>query len=164
MEGELPRQTQSVRRLLFDDHERLYALFIKLIDTFREGDWDDVRAIWTRFDSGLSAHFDAEERHLLPLFAREEPNEAAGLLAEHAAFRTMLNELGVGVDLRSVSLDVARGFIESLRAHAHREDHLFYRWAERRVDEAAHEAVARELTNPMQRGSPRTPGHESISG
>jgi hemerythrin-like domain-containing protein len=147
MPGESPRDIESVRHLLFGDHERLDALFVELIDTFREGDWDDVRAMWTQLDSGLVAHLEAEERHLLPLFARVEPAEAAALLAEHARFRTMLNELGVGVDLRSVSLAVADAFVDALRAHARREDELFYRWAERHIDASAREAVARELKN-----------------
>jgi Hemerythrin HHE cation binding domain len=146
MQGELPRDIESVRRLLFGDHERLDALFVQLMDTFGEGVWDDVRAMWTRLDSGLTAHLDAEERHLLPLFARVEPVEAAGLLAEHARLRAMLAELGVGVDLHSVSLEVARRFVEALRAHARREDKLFYRWAER-IDASAREATVRELTD-----------------
>ncbi len=144
MEAE-ERQAESVRPLLVRDHERLDALFVKLLGAFREGDPDDVRAMWTRFEAGLAAHLHAEERYLLPLFARVEPDEAAALLAEHAVFRTVLDDLGVGVDLHAVSLETARCFVEALRAHARREDQLFYRWAEGRVDESGQEAVAREL-------------------
>lgn len=139
------RHTGSVRPLLVRDHERLDALFVALLETFLERDPNDVRAMWTRFDLSLSAHFDAEERYLLPLFGRVDPDEAAGLLAQHAVFRRSLDELGVGVDLHAVSLNVARGFIEGLRAHAHREEKLFYRWADRLVDDSGQEAVAHAL-------------------
>lgn len=134
-----------MRPLLIRDHERLDALFVKLLEEFREGDPKKVRAMWTRFETGLSAHLQAEERHLLPLFAGVEPAEAAGLLAEHATFRKRLDELGVGVDLHVVSLAIALEFVESLRAHARRENRLFYRWAERRVEESIQKATAREL-------------------
>jgi hypothetical protein len=87
----------SLRRLLIRDHERLDKLFVELLDQFIEGDPNDVRAMWARFDAGLSAHLDAEERHLLPLFARAAPGEAVALRQEHAVFRRALDELGVGV-------------------------------------------------------------------
>ena len=144
----------SLRPLLVRDHERLDALFVQLLEAFREGDWDEVRAMWTRFDAGLSAHLGAEERYLLPLFAREEPGEAARLVVEHAAFRRALAELGVGVDLHAVSLEVASSFVESLRAHARREDRLFYRWAERRVLASHRESVARALGVPFVGAAP----------
>jgi hemerythrin-like domain-containing protein len=140
-----PARPGTLRPLLVHDHQRLDALFVKLLEEFREGDPSDVRAMWARFEAGLSAHLDAEERHLLPLFARVEPGEAAGLLAEHAGFRKTLDDLGVGVDLHSVSTDVAQGFVEALRAHARREDELLYGWADRRVEASGREAVAREL-------------------
>jgi hemerythrin-like domain-containing protein len=139
-----------LRALLSGDHERLDALFVELLDEFREGDPNDVRAMWARFETGLTAHLDAEERYLLPLFARLEPEEAAGLLAEHAVLRRTLDELGVGVDLHAVSLNVARKFVETLRAHAHHEDQvcawrkLLYQWAERQqVEEWGQEREAR---------------------
>jgi hemerythrin-like domain-containing protein len=145
MSGDQVRWVGSLRPLLIRDHERLDALFVKLLEEFRHGDRNTIRAMWTRFEAGLSRHLDAEERHLLPLFARVEPAEAAWLLAEHASFRKKLDELGVGVDLHVVSLAIALEFVESLRAHAHREDRLFYRWAERQAAETIQKAVARGL-------------------
>jgi hemerythrin-like domain-containing protein len=135
--------TESLRRLLVRDHARLAALFAKLLDAFREGDARDVRAMWARFESGLLAHFRAEERELLPAFAEVNPVEASELLAEHAVFRRLVAELGVGVDLHVVSLNVARGFVQALRAHVRREDRLFYRWAERHIEERVRESETR---------------------
>lgn len=79
------------------------------------------------------------------------------MLAEHAAFRKTLDELGVGVDLHAVKLDVAQEFVNALRAHARREDQLLYRWAEREVGEPDQRAMARELgaraQEPRKQGS-----------
>ena len=133
------RQAGSARYLLMRDHERLDALLGKLLETFLDGDPGDVRAMWTRFDAALSAHLEAEERQLLPLFARTHPAEAAGLLAEHAQLRRSLDDLGVSVDLHAVSLEAARAFVGELRAHARREDALLYRWSDGIVGDAGGE-------------------------
>ena len=127
------------------DHERLEKLFVELLDQFREMDPDELRNSWTRFEGGLRAHFRAEERYLLPAFGRVEPQESATLLADHTSFRKTLDALGVGVDLHVVSLDVAHGFIDALRAHANREDRLLYEWADRELREADRSAVARGI-------------------
>lgn len=141
---------ESVGVFLRYDHERLEALFAKLIDEFRGGDRDDLRATWARFETGLLAHFAAEERYLLPLFARVDPGEASALLAEHALYRRKLDELGVGVDLHAVRLDVAQELVNALREHAGREDRLLYRWAEQNVDRSSQELIERELGGPVQ--------------
>jgi hypothetical protein len=138
-----PARSGSLRPLLVRDHERLELLFVAVLDQFRGGDWDELRAMWTRFEAGLTAHLEVEERYLLPLFVGVDPAEAAALLAEHGAFRKALDELGVGVALHSVSLAVAQGFVDALRAHAHRENQLFYRWVDRRID-----ASGRQLDAP----------------
>jgi hemerythrin-like domain-containing protein len=148
------RRARGLRALLTRDHERLEALFVQLLDECREGDWDELRKMWSRFDTDLLAHLAVEERYLLPLFERVEPIEAGALLAEHVVFRRTLDELGVGVDLHAVRLDVAQGFIEALRAHAKREDQLFYRWAEREVGELGQEAVVRDLGTPTKARRP----------
>lgn len=116
--------------LLRRDHARLDALFTELLDQFEEGNQHDVRAAWVEFDDGLTAHLDLEERVILPLFAQVDRAEAEALRAEHVRIRQLLAELGVGVDLHLVRLDLAREFIDALRAHARREDQLLYRWAE----------------------------------
>ena len=144
------QRARSVRDFLLGDHERLEALFVATLDEFRAGDPDEVRRMWSRFEKGLLGHFAAEERHLLPLYDQAQPGEAAALLAEHAAFRRILEELGVGVDLHVVKLAVAQGLIDGLRAHARREDHLLYLWAERELEGSRQKAVARELGGSEQ--------------
>jgi hemerythrin-like domain-containing protein len=145
------RTARPLGALLRFDHERLEASFLDLVDEFHEGDRDDLRAAWARFERGLLAHFDAEERYLLPLFARVDPGEAAALVAEHDLFRREVAELGVGVDLHVVRLDAARELVDGLREHAAREERLFYRWAEAHVDRARRLLVERGLTRARGR-------------
>lgn len=145
MARDLAQRARSLRDFLLGDHLRLEALFGELLAEFREGHPDGVREMWARFDSGLSMHLSAEERYLLPLYTAAEPREAAALIAEHDTFRKALDNLGVGVDLQMVNLDVTQAFIDALRAHARREDELLYRWAEREVGGSDQDAVAREL-------------------
>lgn len=119
--------------LLRRDHARLDALFTELLDQFAEGNQHQMRAAWTDLDAGLTSHLDLEDRRILPLFAEVDSEEARALGAEHVRIRRLLAELGVGVDLHLVRLDSAREFIDSLRAHAQREDQLLYRWADREL-------------------------------
>jgi hypothetical protein len=72
-----PARSGSLRPLLVRDHERLELLFVDLLDQFREGDWAELRAMWTRFEAGLTAHLGVEERYLLPLFAGVDPSAAS---------------------------------------------------------------------------------------
>ena len=145
---------ESLRAFLTRDHQRLEVLFGHLLEEFGEGHRDGVREMWTRFDTGLSSHIKAEERYLLPEFEKVQPAEAAALRADHAFFRKTLAELGLGVDLDMVSLDVAEEFVKALRAHARKEDDLLYRWAQAEIGEAGQIRIERELGDgdPASRG------------
>jgi hypothetical protein len=132
--GDQAEWAGSLRPLLVRDHLRLEALLTRLLDRFREASPVGLRAIiWARFETILSAHIGAEERYLLPLFARVDSDEAAELLTENAAFRKALTDLGEGMGTNAKSLNVAPEFVGALRAHAQRENQLFCRWNECRV-------------------------------
>ncbi len=114
-------------------HQRLDRLFEHLLEAYAGGDWDDVRVVWTRFESELRKHMEVEEAHVLPVLARVSEGEAAALRAEHDEIRTLLGSLGVGVDLHMVKDDVAADLVAKLREHAAREDHLAYRVADKEI-------------------------------
>ncbi|HET9991715.1 MAG TPA: hemerythrin domain-containing protein [Kofleriaceae bacterium] len=116
-------------------HEHLDALYGELLAAM-EANAPDVRAIWTRFDHELMSHMEAEERFVLPTFARLDAGEALSLLREHGLIRAQLLELGVAVDLHLARYTRALELVELLRAHAGREDHLLYRWADQNLDSA----------------------------
>jgi hypothetical protein len=97
---------------------------------------------------------DYEERHVLPAFRAVDKREADDLLREHHLIRCRLMDLGVGVDLHLLRVEVVADFIAVLRAHARREDALMYHWAERELPESE-QAVRRVFA---QRSKFRRPG------
>jgi hemerythrin len=135
----------GLRDILGRDHRRLEKLFDYLLEEFEAGDRAGTQKMWTRFEGGLTAHLNAEEKYLLPIFGKAYPAEAAALLHEHQLIRARVEELGVGVELHLVNLAIARELVETLRAHARREDEMMYGWAEREAGLAELEALASEV-------------------
>lgn len=117
----------STRDRLLAEHARLETLFEHLLDAFAADAREDTQAYWTELEAGLERHFAAEEQLYFPKFEQVDAAETRALRAEHDRIRRQLAELGAGVDLKLVRDDVARAFIEALRAHAKREDELLYR-------------------------------------
>ncbi len=157
-----PWGAEGPRAMLANDHARLDRLFSHLVAAFRSGDRDAIQALWTSFDEGLTAHLDAEERYILPLFEHEHPREAAELHAEHGTFRRKLADLSVGVDLHMVNTGMTAQFVELLRAHARREDALMYQWADRYLDQEGRSSIAVRLGLRAPRPSPAA-GHRGAA-
>jgi hypothetical protein len=126
------RARPSLRTYLTEDHARLADLVEGLIPAI-EADAPEARSLWSELDRGVLAHLEAEERFVLPAFARFDRDEALALLREHGQIREQLLELGVAQDLHQLRLDRSRQFIATLRAHAAREDEVMYRWADREL-------------------------------
>jgi hemerythrin-like domain-containing protein len=134
---------------MIDNHAQLERTFEALLEAMQH-DAADVRALWTEVDHGLLAHMEAEERYVLPAFARVDRAAAVEILREHGEIRQLLLELGVAIDLHQLRYERSQEFVRMLRAHAGREDNLLYRWADqmleldlrRKVLAHAHRAVA----------------------
>ena len=109
-------------------HAQLDRELDRLIIAVEAGD-PDIRTLWDRVEGEILAHLDAEERFVLPSFARVDLAEAAQLLHEHGRIRELLMELGVAIDLHSARVAMCVGLVELLRAHADREQRFLYRWA-----------------------------------
>lgn len=155
-----PMPTQALegpRAMLASDHARLDRLFSRLLAIFRSGDREAIQALWTSFDEGLTAHLDAEEQYVLPLFEQVDPREAEALREEHAGFRQTLADLGVGVDLHMVGTPMATKFVEALREHARREDALMYQWADRNVGDEGRASIAARLGLRSPRAKDKVP-------
>jgi len=135
----------SIRTLLADDHQRLDHLFEAIVAAASRDDTADLREDWSTFERALLRHLDAEEVHLLRVFAQHAPEEARGLTAEHAEIREKLTELGVDLDLHSLKAERVGAFVGQLRAHARREESLIYPWAARQLGEEAHAGLRRAL-------------------
>lgn len=148
------RPTTRLQEFLRLDHARLHQSFDQLLGAFRSDDAESLRDAWSRFEAGLYGHLEAEERFLIPLFRAAHPREAEALLTQHAVFRRALADLGVGIDLKLVKLDMAEDLVAALRAHADREEHLLYDWADRELGPAAHDRVA-EVVRAAEASAPR---------
>lgn len=116
------------------DHEALDEVAERVLAIIAEGDREDVGAAITELQVRITAHLDGEERDLLPEYARHDPQDAATLLAEHAAIRETLAELDIESDLHLVRLEAMREILRKLRAHAQRENDGLYRWAAHHED------------------------------
>lgn len=134
---------------LQEDHAKLEERCHALLEEMRAGDAPSRSAEWTRFEQALVAHFDAEEKHLLPAFAAEHADEAAWIREDHARIRSLVARLGVGIDLHTVRERTVRDLVQALREHAEREEASFYEVAERTADERVRRSVIEQLRGSL---------------
>jgi polyisoprenoid-binding protein YceI len=124
----------SIRTALADDRERLERRFQSIVATAARGDSSDLREEWSFFESELLGHLDAEEAHIIRVFADDDPAGARALLAGHTQIRARLTELGIDLDLHCLKAERVSAFVGELRAHGRLEEELLYPWADRRLD------------------------------
>lgn len=127
-------------------HAHLERTCEELCDAYEEGNWTDVESNFAILETELLAHLDAEENEIFPLLREVEPAEVEALLADHRELRTLLEKIGIGIELKVVGEDLANAFIARLRAHAAREDNLAYKWA----DEHAPKSVVVDVEMALQ--------------
>jgi hemerythrin superfamily protein len=134
------KSIDSIEQFMIDSHRRLEAVAKEVLDACA-ADAPDFSIAWSKFERDLRAHLEAEERYILPAFARADREEAMRLLREHGQIREHLLEIGVAIDLHCMRLEASTAFMATLRAHAQREEQLMYRWAETKLDVTLVEAV-----------------------
>jgi hemerythrin-like domain-containing protein len=125
----MPRRGEFIHVMLSEDHAHLERLLQELVARVRQGDRATLRGDWQRFERELTSHMELEEQEILPSFQREHPAEARAIRDEHARIRAGLTEMGIDLDLHCLRAERVEAFIELLRAHARREEALFYPWA-----------------------------------
>jgi len=118
----------SLESMLAGDHDRLDRAFQAIVTRAYGGDFQQLEAEWLIFQRAL---LDAEEKHLIPALAEDRPGAARILLDDHALIRAKLLELGVDLDLHCLRAERVEAFVEALRAHAGREESMFYPWVDR---------------------------------
>lgn len=136
----------GVRAAMMADHAGISTLFDDLVAAFRSGDRDEASAMFAQFEKRLEGHLALEDEFLLPALRAAHPEEAAALAEDHRRIRARLAELGVGVDLHLTRASWVNDFVDSLRAHAQREDALLYRWAAEPTARIDTRAVLRRLS------------------
>jgi hemerythrin superfamily protein len=123
----------SLEGMLAGDHHRLDSAFQAIVTRAQGGDDQQLQAEWLIFQRALLGHLDAEERHLIPALAKDRPGEARTLLEDHENIRTRLLHLGIDLDLHCLRAELVEAFVEALRAHARREENIFYPWVDRHL-------------------------------
>jgi len=150
---------ESIRAILSGDHQRLEQSFDAIVKEAAGAEPRDLRDAWQAFEGDLLAHFDAEEAQVLPVFARSEPKEARELLDEHARLRARLVELAIDLDLHCLTPETISAFVDELRAHAAREEQLFYPWAAQHLGQIVGTHLRQTLSKNgplrMRPGEPR---------
>jgi hypothetical protein len=141
----------TIRDRFLEDHSELEDLFAGLLDAFEANDREGIAQLWNEFDNRLARHLETEERFMIPPLFAFRPRDARAILEEHRHIRSRLVELGCGVDLHTVRVETARGFIEELRAHARHEEDVLYRWADEHLPAIEQAHLATQLTAPLRR-------------
>jgi hemerythrin HHE cation binding domain-containing protein len=142
-------ETPELQTLLARDHQRLDALFERLLAAFHADAHAQLGPLWTEFDSRLRGHIALEEEHILPEFARIDPAEARELAKEHMRIRKLLSERDIAGDLHLAREETIRDLVTLLRAHAKREDDLMYRWAANHLDAAEQRTIVAQLRSAL---------------
>jgi Hemerythrin HHE cation binding domain len=127
-------------------HEALARLGEQVMYAAREDVSPELHALWCQLEAQLLSHLEAEERYVLPAFARVDREEAMALIKEHGAIRELMMELGVAVELHYARLAPFERLAEILRAHAAREEALLYRWASTMLDPHLADAATQHMT------------------
>ena len=140
----------SISEHFLADHRRLDALMDQVLEAFADNDRELVAKLWSAFDAGLLAHLDAEEKYMIPVILRASERDARILIQEHKHIRTQLAELGIGIDLHVVRLEVVRTFIDELHAHATHEDALLYQRADAALDETERQSLFAGLADNVR--------------
>jgi polyisoprenoid-binding protein YceI len=136
----------AVQAVLAHDHERLERQFQTIVSEVSRGDPLELRGAWRAFEVELLRHFENEELRIFPAFAQQRPADARALLADHERIRASLTRLGLDLGLNCMPAERISDFVDSLRAHARREDDLLYPWAAHRLSDAARERIREEIS------------------
>jgi len=134
----------TVRDRLLADHARLERALEALENAAEGAQEDELIRVWQSFESGLRAHLDAEETHILPLV--EDVTARATVEADHAAIRESLDQLGLQVELHAVREEQVDAFLAQLRAHKEREETGLYADAEDKLAEPDRQTLLDRLS------------------
>lgn len=132
---------------LHGSHRHLEESGKRLLDAVTADDRTDTLSLWRDLEKQLLAHLEAEERYMLPAFARADQAEALALVRQHGEIRERLLELGIAVELHHLRVPMFADFVELLRDHADREERLMYVWAKALLDDKISEPVRRHIAS-----------------
>jgi len=141
-DSSLPSRTDSTLcAYMMHSHEHLRDQVTRLLAAMQANARADVTTLWNDLEHELLNHMEAEERFVLPGFARVDHGEATALLRDHGLIRENLLELGIALDLHCIRYERSQQFVDLLLRHAAREERLLYRWAEEHLSPGAAQAL-----------------------
>jgi hypothetical protein len=117
-----------VAALLRREHQRLYAIYDKILVAYEQKDWARIRKLWSVLEPAMRGHLKAEEKYVFSAFEQLDPAEAAALKGEHDQLRDRLAELAIRIELHVFPRQEMKELIDRARAHAEREHALLYPW------------------------------------
>ena len=147
MTHEVPAVT--LRQHLLADHRKVESLLEELLVAFQASDRTLTERLWNEFETRLEAHLEAEETTLIPALEKRAPRDARTLIEEHRHIRRRMLELGTALDLHLARFEMARFFVEELKAHASHEDELLYQWADQELSVAERQSFLSRMVNAI---------------
>jgi hypothetical protein len=142
----------TFRDLLPRDHQRLDAMLTAVLVLVRANERRELDQHWAAYEDGVLAHLDAEETFLVPGLRMHDAALADRIILEHQHFRTLMAEVGGGLQLHIVREDQMLELARALRAHASMEQEPLYTWADTAVPHESFDAVVRRLLAGWRRG------------
>lgn len=127
------------------DHERLEIGARHLLECVLFGRADVVERAFSRFGGEMLAHLEAEQKYILPAFAREQPETAELIEDDHKLIRALLVTTAEQIARRSTTPDIVRRLVSALHVNGEREIGELYPWAETGVAEAESKAALEHI-------------------
>jgi hemerythrin len=130
---------------LYFHHARLEASGRHVLSTLRLEGPAAARGAFKTFKCELEAHLEAEERWVLPGFARAEPEAYEAIREEHMLIRQMSESLTWSAATVASDERTLHELVDLLLAHCRREEQTLYRWAETAIGEPESRAVLQKI-------------------
>jgi hemerythrin-like domain-containing protein len=147
-----------------EHHHDLEEHYRRLMARCQDGDPVELRCEWALFERELNEHLELEEKELIPRFRRDWPAEAAQICHEHEQIRGSLAELGIALDLHALRVPAVQAFVDLLRAHAGREEALFYPWVDEHSEQNPRWLPRGERLGQLSRGIGAAFAVEPVAG
>ncbi|MDD2720877.1 MAG: hemerythrin domain-containing protein [Gallionella sp.] len=136
----------KIAEYLGSDHQRCDVAFADAEAAALSGDWDTAQTAFTAFQNDMAKHFRMEEEILFPaLLAANGPSGPVQVMRmEHAQMNDLLDQLADALQARSHSFGgIAETLLIVMQQHNLKEEQILYPIADRLLESACDEIIAR---------------------
>jgi uncharacterized protein (TIGR02284 family) len=138
---------------LAKDHEELAKSLQRLRDFVKGCDAPLAHDEWVALEPAVLRHLEAEEEFLLPAFEVDDPCEAKAILDEHQQIRSMLDALGLALELHVLRDEQFDRLNQFLTKHVTRETASLYVWAGAYRNRLLSRSMLRQIGAPAARAT-----------